>query len=178
MASSLLISCIHTCCKCYTACFMEQLVRLWKHTGIRITLTKITQCNDVLSTVSHIPSPWWLGGTALYQHNSQTEAPRRPQRFRKLNRQQKLRTKKHGARIRRQPKCRDVRKQKAHDKLAAVQPLKSENLRIAVGEVSDCRRLTDDGADAEWNRCRELAVALSTVWQQVADRWRSRHWVK
>ena len=53
MASSLLTSCIHMCCKCYTACFMEQLVQLWKHNGVRITLTEITQCNDVICPPSH-----------------------------------------------------------------------------------------------------------------------------
>ena len=73
------------------------------------------------------------------------------------------RTKKCGARVRRQPKCRDVRKRKERDKSAAVQLLKGENLRIAVDEVSDSRRLTDDTADTARNRCRELAVALSTV---------------
>ena len=42
---------------------MEQLVQLWKHTGIRITLTETTQCNDVLCPPSHISPAHgdWVG---------------------------------------------------------------------------------------------------------------------
>lgn len=51
------------CCKCYTTCFMEQLVQLWKHTGIRITLTEMTQCHDVLCPLSHTSAAYgdWVG---------------------------------------------------------------------------------------------------------------------